>query len=404
MVKFKRKKFFWIRLSAFTLIAVACGIGFIWNQAITEHANRNIFGNERPHGDLAFASGLDIHFIDVGQGDAAVIRFPDERIMIVDAGTNTRESRDAFSHYLRTHIFPGNTPRVVHYFVATHSHADHIGAAYYLLQNYYVEHVIRPLAFTQNEINTGVPLSQFAITTPVMLHNTVLMQNFVRRLGESTCISGNPTLVSLPYRGRTMTYGGAEVLFLSPYGHYFNALNRLSTIFTITFQGRRIMFTGDSYVACEMDMLTAITTDVGGGLNVFGMPSNHPFRVCVLDVSHHGSTTSTSQAFINMIQPSYAIIQVGQNNFGHPHSAIIRRLENADATILTTRMMGDILVRVSAIGEIEVNGVITPGEWFSYWMLVGMVLLFAFATLLAMDFITKNPNKPAKQKRARKAS
>ena len=369
------------------MIVVACGVGFIWNGVITDFANRQIFGNEMPPVDITFDGGLDVHFIDVGQGDAAVIRFPNERIMIVDAGTNTNASRNAFSNYLRTHIFPGDTPRVVDYFVATHSHADHIGAGYYLLANYTVGHVIRPLAFTQYEIDSSVP-ALFGLSAPVMVHNTRLMQDFTRKLATSSAT------ISVPYRGKEIQsdLGGAQVRFLSPNGHHFDALNRLSTIFTITFAGRTIMFTGDSYVACEVDMLAYL--------------GSNSISVDVLDVSHHGSTTSTSQALINAINPTYAIIQVGANSFGHPHGAIIRRLEAADTTVLTTRQVGDILVRVSALGDggmgaLEVDGSIAPGEWFDYWMLVTMVIVFAFGVLLAMDFITKKP-KRNKTKRARR--
>jgi len=372
MVKFKRKKFFALRLTVFLLIIVACGVGFRWNGVITDFANRQIFGNELPPQDLTFDGGLDVHFINVGQGDAAVIRFPNEQIMIVDAGTNTNASRDAFSNYLRTHIFSGTTQssqRVVDYFVATHSHADHIGAGYYLLANYDVRHVVRPISFTQYEITNNVPAT-FGLTYPFVVHNTVLFQNFTGRLNQSS------TSVSIPYRGKTWNVGGADIKFLSPHGHYFDAINRTSAIFTVTFAGRTIMFTGDSYVACEVDMLA-----------FFGntMPS-----VDILDVSHHGSTTSTSQAFIDAISPTYAVIQVGTNNFGHPHNAILRRLEAADATILTTRQVGDILIRVSAVGAMEVAGSVAPGEWFDYWMLVTMVVVFAFGALLAIDFVTKS--------------
>jgi len=384
MIKFKRKRFFIPRLMAFALIVAACGVGFIWNGVITDFANRQIFGNQSPPSDTTFAGGLDIHFIDVGQGDAVVIRFPNEQIMIVDAGTNTTASRNAFSEYLQTHIFPGNTPRIVHYFVATHSHADHIGAAYYLLANYQVNTVIRPLAFTQHEINTNVPTTRFGLTPPFMVHNTQIMQNFVRRLDQSGAT------VRVPYRGKTMTFGGAQVEFLSPNGHYFDALNRLSTIFTITFQGRTIMFTGDSYVACELVMLEFLAYH------------NRTINVDILDVSHHGSTTSTSLALVNAINPTYAIIQVGTNNFGHPHGAIIRRLEAADATVLTTRQVGDIHARVSSTGVIEINGAIAPGQWFSYWILVAMTLATAFAILLAMDFITKNQRNSRRPKQRKR--
>jgi len=402
-IKFRRKRFFWVRLTAFLLIVAACGVGFVWNGVIEDFTNRQIFGNEQPPTTLS-GNGMYVHFIDVGQGDAAVITFPCDSVIIVDAGGTSNASRQAFSDYLRTHIFPNTTnasQRVVTYFIATHSHADHIGAGVYLFQNYTVQNVVRPKSFTQAEINnnfhnsyihpsTGNPISN------AMVHDTLTFRNFINAMNES--VNNNITnSVTIPYRGKEIGASiiGAEIQFLSPYGYNFNAgLNRLSTIFTITFQNRTIMFTGDSYVACENDMLDSL-------------PFGVTLSVDILDVSHHGSTTSTSQRFIDHIQPTYAIIQVGSNNFGHPHNSIIRRLENANATIFTTRQVGDIVVRVDALtGQIEINGAISPGEWFSYWMIVIMVVTISFGALLAMDFFTKgnrqNNTRKTKTKRARR--
>jgi len=383
-ITFRRKRFFWFRLGAFVLIVVACGVGFIWNGLIEDFTNRNILGNERPPSDLNFDGGMSVHFIDVGQGDAAVIQFPGGEVMIIDAGGTTNTSRNAFSNFLTTNIFPGNTPRDVTWFIATHSHADHIGAATYLMTYYNVQNVIRPLSFTQAEINANVHIG-YGISTPT-LHDTMTFRNFV------TAMYASNADVEIPYRGKVINIGSngaggylGEVKFLSPGAYYFGGnINRLSTIFTVTFAGTTIMFTGDAYVACENEMLAYWTT-----YHSFDFSS-----VDILDVGHHGSTTSTGQPLINATQPSYAIIQVGMNNrYGHPHSAITRRLDNAGVTTLRTSLYGDILIRVSADGQmLEVAGAIAPGQWFSYWMLVATIVTVAFGTLLAMDFFGKKNN------------
>ncbi|MCL2569599.1 MAG: MBL fold metallo-hydrolase [Firmicutes bacterium] len=409
----QRKRFFMVRLIVFIMIVTMVGVGFVWQDDIETFMNTTILGNERPVHDVTFDGGLSVHFISVGQGDAVVVEFPNGQIMIVDAGTNTIASRNAFSHYLTSYIFPGNTPRVVDYFVATHSHADHIGAASYLVNNYYVGHVIRPKSFTEYEITNNIPFTQFGIVGRATRHSTIIFRNFIQDLNAATCVNGNPTAVTLPYVGREMNIGGAVVTFFSPIGQFYgnpanayhtqnnpDPINQLSTIFAIYFEGRRIMFTGDAYVANENAILAL--RDVNGVLRTgFGTQAGETFKVDVLDVGHHGSHTSTGQPFLDKIQPTYAIIQVGTNTHGHPHAPVMNRLNNANVNILQTKEIGDILVQVSATGQLKVAGVIHDDSfWIQYWMVAVGLTVIIFLALFTVDFIGKKggSNAPAQRK------
>ncbi|MCL2846883.1 MAG: MBL fold metallo-hydrolase [Firmicutes bacterium] len=385
----KRKRLFGLRFTVFILVLAVCATGFIWANDAEYFVNTTIFGNTRTTTDtdnvINFDGGMSIHFIDVGQGDAAVIQFANGQTMMIDAGDNRRtQPRINISNYLQTHIFPGNTPNIIDYFIATHSHADHIGAANYLFDNYYIGHIVRPLSFHPNEIAANIP-ETFGLTAPFVVHDTVTLRTFGERSRAHISHDGTPATVSVPYVGKIITIGDAVVEFFSPTTHRYTAagINQLSTIFTVTFAGRTVMFTGDAYVENELRVLDTLPTNID-----------------VLDVGHHGSTTSTSYQFLRRINPTYAIIQVGAgpstgNTYGHPHNAVINRLNDLDINILMTSELGDILVQISLAGDLAVAGMVSTSDvfWVYYWMMAAVTAVIFFIILFTVDFLpSKNTN------------
>jgi competence protein ComEC len=97
-----------------------------------------------------------------------------------------------------------------------------------------------------------------------------------------------------------------------------------------------ILFTGDATSIQESEIINSIAGPVD-----------------ILKVAHHGSRFSTSRYFLDILQPAYAMISVGRNNYGHPHSTLINRLEEVGALIYRTDLDGDILI-TSLGGEPEV--------------------------------------------------
>ena len=398
----RKKKFFGLRIVVFALIVAVLGTGFVWSTEIEDGVN-GILGNQRSPDIIEFDGGLAINFIDVGQGDAALLQFPGGQRMLVDAGRHNI-THNRFREELNN-LVPGNGHnRRIDYFIMTHSHADHIGSAPYVIQNYTVRNIIRPKSFTRDEVSAGIPSTRFGLSAPFTVHapnpqgncpatfiNTVsAMQSSFGNRTQSIAI---PSVASTAYtnfvsgrqdlhiRSFTIGQGGsaAVVTFYSPTTHHYTnyGINELSTIFCIYFNGFRILFTGDSYIFNENNVLGTL-----------------PQNICVLVVSHHGSNTSTGQAFVDHISPNnqawHAIIQVGTTSTGksaawqHPHPTVVQRIEDAGAYVHMTRDLGDILVRVSACGAyVEVAGFMAPNIWIYYWWIaVGgavltLILLFS---------------------------
>ena len=290
----------------------------------------------------AFDGGLRVTFLDVGQADAALVQFPGGEKMLIDAG-RWNLTHNQFRQDIRA-FFPTGEMRF-DWFIATHSHADHIGSAAYIVNNSYIRNVIRTKTFTQAEIDSGHYRSFGIPEGEARLHQTATHQNFVTALETSMWHDGTPTNIDIPRAGDYFYVGTnsatrARVTFYSPTTHRYSGavqVNRYSTIFCIYFNGRRIMFTGDSYVYNENRILSTLPTNID-----------------VLDVSHHGSNTSSNEAFVNRLNPTYAIIQVGTtatgNSYHHPHQVVLNRLNAINATIYRTDLHGNIVVDISICG------------------------------------------------------
>ncbi|MCL2847879.1 MAG: MBL fold metallo-hydrolase [Firmicutes bacterium] len=330
-----------ILLAVFAIMPLI-GCDFIWGLFETTSIY-NIPPVVSPPDD-AFDGGLRVTFLDVGQADAAVVQFPEGQKMLIDAGRwNLTHNR--FRQDVRA-FFPIGQRMQFDWFIATHSHADHIGSAAYIVQNSYIQNVIRTKTFTNDEIASGA-YREFGIPEgEARLHETATHRNLVTALQTSTWHDGTDTNIYIPRAGKYFYVGNtpetrARVTFYSPTTHRYSGavaqINRYSTIFCIYFNGRRIMFTGDSYVYNENNIMNSLPTNID-----------------VLDVSHHGSNTSTGEAFVNRLNPTYAIIQVGTtatgNSYHHPHHVVLNRLTAVNATVYRTDMHGAIVVDISVCG------------------------------------------------------
>jgi len=420
---------FFMRIGAFALVLILAGIGFIFANQIESFANESIFGYEAAteevppiiDGDPEFEGGLRLHFIDVGQGDAAVIELPCGAVIMIDSGGGNERGRGQSQYrvyhivysFLRRYIFPGSAPMQIDLFIATHSHADHIGTFDRLMPHMQIGHIVRPITFTQPEYDANIHQTVFGLDEPVLIHNTATFRDVVHQMALQQ--ANHDTKITLPYRGKIINFDNTVIRFYSPsQARYTSQINQTSTIFSVYFQGRRMMFTGDAYTQNE-DRLLAVGEN---GRTVFGTLPGDVYRVDIFDVGHHGSITSNALAFLQKIQPRYAIIQVGvcvnthpdhvphgnANTYRHPHQPILDRLDYVEATVLKTRDEGNILIQISYCGTyMEVGGMLsvtggvegTDGSgwfgdfWVPYWLLALVVVVVVGALLLASCAIRK---------------
>jgi len=247
---------------------------------------------ENPGGEKPLeGSSFEVHYIDVGQGDCALV-LCDGAAMLIDGGEPDKSSK--VYAYLKEHGI-----HQLDYLVATHGHSDHIGG----------------LSGAVNYASVKTALC------PVTDYDSRAFDNLVKYLGNQG------VSLTVPKAGDSFMLGGALVQVLGPQKKYDEA-NDMSIILKITFGQTSFLFTGDAERTAEGDILDA-------GCDV---------SATVLKVGHHGSDTSTSYPFLRAVMPEYAVIQVGEgNSYGHPTENTLSRLRDAEVTVYRNDMQGTIV-------------------------------------------------------------
>jgi competence protein ComEC len=240
---------------------------------------------------IAPVGNLVVSFLDVGQGDAEIVQV-NGQAMLIDAGTNA--STAALVGDIKA---LGLTRFDV--VVGTHPHEDHIGGM-------------------------DAVINQFGIGTIYMPKVTTTTKTFSDVL---TAIKNKGLSITTPTVGSTFTLGSAQCTILAPSNPSSNDLNNASIVIKLTYGTTSFLFTGDAQTESEQAML----------LGAFSLKAD------VLKVGHHGSSTSTSPAFLNAVSPKYAVIEVGAgNDYGHPHQGTLDKLGSAGVKVYRTDLNGTV--------------------------------------------------------------
>ena len=237
---------------------------------------------------------LEVHIIDVGQGDSILVR-TDDRVLLIDAGTNSSEDE------LRAYLDACGIEDI-DCFVCTHPHEDHIGGADMILGEYNVERLIMPESES----------------------TTVTFTKLLDALEESDAVYTEPVV------GDVYTIGGFAFTILAPDESVADDSNNSSVVLRLDYGSTSFMFTGDAEAESEACILAEFS------------PSE--LDCDFLKLGHHGSTTSTSEAFLDAVSPEYAAISCGEgNSYGHPHRETLDKLASRGIT-------GDKLLRTDLDG------------------------------------------------------
>ncbi|APQ99978.1 cell wall-binding repeat-containing protein [Clostridium botulinum] len=234
---------------------------------------------------------VEIHYIDVGQGDSILIQ-QDGHSMLIDAGTNASEN--TVVNYLKS---KGVTK--LDYVIGTHPHEDHIGGLDKVIDNFAVDKVIMPK----------------------VTHTTQTFKDVI------TSIQNKGLKITVPTVGDKYSLGVADFTILAPNNSSYSNLNNYSIVIKLKFGNRAFIFTGDAESLSEGEIL-AKQLDITGD---------------VLKLGHHGSKTSTSQNFLNKVNPKYAVVSCGKNNsYKHPHQETLNKLKAKNIKVYRTDEAGTI--------------------------------------------------------------
>jgi len=245
---------------------------------------------------LPEAKTLAVHFIDVGQGDAILLLVQPGATVLIDGGP--RAAGQTVVNYLTE-----RGVKELDLVIATHPHADHIGGLIDVLEAFKVKRVI----------DSGQP------------HTTKTFDDYLtaveRQVEAGHCVYETP-------EGQIVQLASNVTLKVLGPDRDLSSLNDNSVVARVDFGKTSFLFTGDAEKEAEERLLAR-------GVDL---------KADVLKVGHHGSSTSTSAAFLAAVAPAYAVICVGAgNSYGHPTEQTLNRLAAAGARIYRTDVSGHVV-------------------------------------------------------------
>lgn len=247
----------------------------------------------------------EIHFIDTGNSDSILIK-EGKKAMLIDGADNDDEK--TLVQYIKA-----QDVTELEYVIATHPHADHIGALDSVIQNFPIENLF--VANGDAETKTYRDFIQAAMD---------------KNLTPSVPLENQKFMLENSYFEVFNTNGGEDT-------------NEQSLVVLYTNGEDKILLTGDAEKETEAEILSQ-------------MP-----EVDLLKVGHHGSHSSTTNAFLERVNPKYAIITAGVGNqYGHPHLETVEKLKNAHIEVHRTDECGDIIFQSTGSG---LTTTCTPGSY-----------------------------------------
>jgi len=246
---------------------------------------------------LSGDSYFEIHYLDVGQGDASLV-ICDGEAMLIDGGD------PEYSSLLYSYLSK-NSLTYLKYVVCTHAHEDHCGG----------------IAGALSYANLGIAYCS------VTEYNTKAFQNFV------ASVEKHGKTIAVPSPGDVFTLGSATVSIIGPVNPSEDP-NNMSIALRIDYGQTSFLFTGDAEREEELDILNA----------------GHSVDCTVLHVGHHGSDTSTTYPFLRAAAPEYAVISCGAGNeYGHPTENTLSKLRDAKVKVYRTDMQGHIICQSDGV-------------------------------------------------------
>lgn len=287
-------------LLAAVFFLIGCGGEGTNRQTTRQTAEENTTGS---------GTYLEVHFIDVGQGDATLIR-QGEHAMLIDAGDNSKGT--AVQSYLQSQKI-----EKLDYVIGTHPDSDHIGGMDVILYK----------------------IDWDMVMMPELEKDTRTYEDVVKVIQDKN------KKITVPVPGETYSLGEAEFTIVCPQkAEYGENSNNYSIGLRITFGENSFLFTGDAEEASEEDMLK----------------SGMELSADVFKAAHHGSDTANTEEFLKAVQPKTVVISCGEgNSYGHPRAAVMNELRQMGIEVYRTDEQGTIVAYCD--GE-EITWNCSPGE------------------------------------------
>ncbi|NLL71039.1 MAG: MBL fold metallo-hydrolase [Epulopiscium sp.] len=237
---------------------------------------------------------MRVHFLNVGQGNAVFIEGGEGQTLLYDVGGDGDVGKQIVDYIQKCGY------ESLDVMVISHPHADHMNGAPYILEKIKVH----------------------AVYHPKVTHTTQLFEDFVQGVKKAN-LSLKPVKA-----GMEIPFGNMQVKVLGPCSDYYEGLNDYSVVLQVKDEHFSVLLTGDIEALAEEEVIS----------------SGKDLHADVLQVPHHGSSSSSTQDFLQKVNPKYSILSLAADNkYGHPHKEVMERLVKLDTEILRTDEQGTIV-------------------------------------------------------------
>ncbi|HGM3509212.1 TPA: ComEC/Rec2 family competence protein [Clostridioides difficile] len=276
------------------LLMVSISI-YLTGCATSDDGNNQSNNQDSLSSTISSDKNVKIHFINTGNSDAILIQ-DGKTFTLIDGGDNDDEN-------LMVNYLKNQGVKDIKYLIATHSHADHLGGLDSVVKNFNIENV-----FVSNGSAETKSYRDFI--------NALANKD----LSPSVPLENNKFYLEDSYFEVLNTNGG-------------DTTNEQSLVLVYTNGNDKVLFTGDAEEGTEKEILPKLD------------------KVDLLKVAHHGSRSSSSQEFLDKVNPEYAVLLVGKgNSYGHPHQETMNKLEKMGVKVHRSDECSDIIFESTGDG------------------------------------------------------
>lgn len=301
------------------------------------------------------ASNLKVYFLDVGQASSTLIILPNKATVLIDAGSG--ESENQLVKNLNF-LLAENSLSEIDYMIFTHPDEDHVGGAVGVLKSFQVYNVFRPKVVSTSKLEVEnvndfkvVETDVYANVTTAVFEEPNCNVNFV---DDFVLLAGND----------------ASLRFWSCHEDIYPETNAYSPFITLNYLDFTFLFCGDATEQREKEFVKDLKE------------SGYNNKIDFLSVAHHGSKFSTTDLFLDAIEPSYAFVSA--KDLIYPSSEVVTRLKNHNIKeIFTTRDVGTIGVGISENGKFYIK---MMTNYIDLPFLIFVVCLVSFVFMIAKPY------------------
>ncbi len=328
---------FYIKLSFTIFFVVIYVILFIFFDGVTFFESQNYSSSFQ-------GNPFQIHVIDVENGDAIFIKLPNNKTMLIDTGEEIYYDR--LSSYIRqyNHFEKSNS---IDYLLLTHEDSDHIGSAKKIIENFNVKRIYRPKLYSMFEKENILNEFDYKVSSSNDYNNVI-----------KAAFQNNCELM-FSQSGTIINEGDCQIEFLLPMETLFNNSNNDSAVIMLSYQSKKFLFTGDIEYQAEEKLIEKY---------------GDKLKADVLKVAHHGSATSSSQRFLNYVQPDKAILSSSGKSSILPNIDVVNRLKENNIEVFATGNIGHFAFTVES-GQIKFAKAVSKDNFLALIFAIFVIFL-----------------------------